>query len=134
MIMLVRLLACVLMGCLASCGTFTKVSASGETTIQAGVLSSIQAVTVQVKPNKSGSPTVTVVQTGYDGTSVANNGIATIAPVAIAKYGFKTADSNNVKTSTINGQNVQGATDQLKITTDGTTQLAKIAKAPVPVP
>ncbi len=91
-----------------SCGTYTKVAANGEVTIQQGLLSSIQQSAVSVTPNGVGKmATVTAIQTGYDGTSVVNNGIAVIVPVAIAKYAFKTVDSNNALTAKQGHQAVQ---------------------------
>lgn len=90
---------------LDSCGSVTRVEPSGAVTVVGGVLSSIQDLTVQVK--QVNGAVVTIAQTGFDGTSVANNGIAVVVPVAMAKYAFKTVQTNNVKDVKIGHQGVQ---------------------------
>lgn len=94
----------VLCAVLCCCGTYAHVAASGDTTIQAGVLSSIQSVTAQVISGAPGHPpTITIVQTGYDGTSVANNGLGIIVPLAGVKSAENIAKSNN-HLSAVQGQ------------------------------
>lgn len=132
--------AYILMLALTSCGTYTKVSSTGDVTIQQGLASSIQQSAVSVTPNGPGKyPTVTAVQTGYDGTSVINNSIATLVPISLAKYGFKTKDSNNA--ASVANNKTAAAPGIIKAKGDAAVnltnaqnapQLAKIAKAPVP--
>lgn len=122
-----------MMAGLASCGTFTRVDPSGATTIQAGVLSSIQAVVIQVKPGRTGmAPTVTISQTGFDGTSVANNLAGTIVPVAAIHGTTAVTRSNNVTGLKKAGVSSKEKLGLAKIDADKTTKLAKIAKAPSP--
>ena len=112
---------------LTSCGTMTRVSSTGEVTIQQGFASSIQQSTVTVTPNGPGKyPTIVAIQTGYDGTSVINNITGAVVTGLTLAEAQKLVQSNNhlsivkARQPTIqNGQNINGNVSEFNAAVKG---------------
>lgn len=98
-----------------SCAPFVAVS-DDKVVIHGGIASKTDGFSGKVKTKGGSTVAWSIVNT--DSTAVPGKALDTITGLGLAKYAFKTADSNNAKEVSVNRDNLSAQTQQLQITKD----------------